>query len=101
MESAVVVEHGTMAREACRLEEERMVQEDRWREVHRMAREGQLPIPEIARRLALDRPTVRRRVQQAEWRPDRRPARRDTVLTRAAEFLRARAPAVRCLAERA
>ena len=48
MESAVVVEHGTMAREACRLEEERMVQEDRWREIHRMARVEQLPIAEIA-----------------------------------------------------
>jgi hypothetical protein len=38
MEEAAVREAVTMAPEACRLEEERMVQEDRWREIHRMAR---------------------------------------------------------------
>jgi len=60
MEAAVVKARGTMGREACRLEEERMVQEERWREVHRMAREEQLPITEIARRLDLDRKNVAR-----------------------------------------
>jgi transposase len=99
MENAVVVERGTMAPEACRLEEERMVQEDRWREVHRMAREEQLPITEIARRLDLDRKTVRRCLKQADWQPYRRPARTDTLLVEHAEFLRERAPEVRYSAQ--
>ena len=76
-----------------------MVQEDRWREVHRMAREEQLPITEIARRLDLDRKTVRRCLKQADWQPYRRPARTDTLLVEHAEFLRERAPAVRYSAQ--
>jgi transposase len=83
-----------MAPEACRLEEERMVQEERWREVHRMAREEQLPIAEIARRLDLDRKTVRRCLKQAAWQPYQRAARTDTLLAEHAEFLRERAPQV-------
>jgi transposase len=94
MEEAVVREAGTMAPEACRLEEERMVQEDRWREIHRMAREEQLPIAEIARRLDLDRKTVRRCLKQAAWRRYQREARTDTLLAEHAEFLRERAPKV-------
>jgi transposase len=83
-----------MAPEACRLEEERMVQEDRWREIHRMAREEQLPIAEIARRLDLDRKTVRRCLRQSEWQPYQRAARTDTLLVEHADFLRDRAPKV-------
>lgn len=94
MEEAVVREAGTMAPEARRLEEERMVQEDRWREIHRMARDEQLPIAEIARRLDLDRKTVRRCLRQETWRPYRRPVRTDTLLAEHAEFLRQRAPEV-------
>lgn len=94
MEEAVVREAGTMAPEARRLEEERMVQEDRWREIHRMARAEQLPIAEIARRLDLDRKTVRRCLKQPSWRPYRRPTRTDTLLVEHADFLRERAPQV-------
>jgi hypothetical protein len=83
-----------MAPEAYRLEEERMVQEDRWREIHRMAREEQLPIAEIARRLDLDRKTVRRCLKQEAWQPYQRLARTDTVLAEHADFLRERAPQV-------
>lgn len=54
-----------------------MVQEDRWREIHRMAHEEQLPIAETARRLDLDRKTVRRCLKQETWRPYQRPARTD------------------------
>jgi transposase len=99
MEEVVVRERGTMAPEAHRLEEERMVQEDRWREIHRMAREEQLPITEIARRLDLDRKTVRRCLKQSEWRPYRRPARTDTLLAEHVDFLRERAPMVRYSAQ--
>lgn len=94
MEDVVVREHGTMAPEARRLEEERMVQEARWREIHRMAREEQLSITEIARRLDLDRKTVRRCLRQVQWQPYQRPTRTDTLLAEHAEFLRERAPKV-------
>ena len=94
MEHAVVEERGTIAPEAIGLEEDRMVQEGRWREVHRMAREEQLPITEIARRLDLDRKTVRRCLQQAEWKPYQRPAACETLLSKHAEFLTDRAPKV-------
>lgn len=99
MENEIVVEHGTMGLEACRPEEERMVQEERWREVHRLAEEEQLPIAEIARRLDLDRKTVRRCLKQTAWQPYRRPERTDTLLVEHAEFLRERAPAVRYSAQ--
>src|SRR6058998_3414468 len=99
MEDVVARDRGTMGPEACRLEEERMVQEDRWREVHRMAREEQLPIAEIARRLDLDRKTVRRCLRRAAWRPYQRPTRTDTLLVEHAEFLRERAPQVRYSAQ--
>lgn len=99
MEEVAVREDGTMGLEACRLEEERMVQEDRWREVHRLAREEQLPIAEIARRLDLDRKTVRRCLKQNEWQPYLRPARVGTLLSEHAEFLRERAPVVRYSAQ--
>lgn len=94
MEEVVVREHGTMAPEARRLEEERMVQEDRWREVHRMAREEQLSTTEIASRLDLDRKTVRRCLKQSVWQSYQRPARADMLLAKHADFLRARAPKV-------
>lgn len=94
MEEVVVREHGTMALEAHHLEEERMVQEGRWREVHRMAREEQFPIAEIARRLDLDRKTVRRCLKQDAWQAYQRSARTDTLLSEHAEFLEERAPKV-------
>jgi transposase len=94
MEEVVEREAGTMVPEARRLEEERMVQEDRWREIHRMAREEQLPIAEISRRLDLDRKTVRRCLKQPQWQPYQRAARTDTLLAEHADFLRARAPKV-------
>jgi len=94
MEAIVVGEHGTMALEAHHLEEERMVQEDRWREVHRMAREEQLPITEIARRLDLDRKTIRRCLKQKDWQAYQRLPRAETLLTKHVEFLEERAPKV-------
>lgn len=99
MEEVVVHAHETLPLEACHLEEERMVQEGRWREVHRMAREEQLPIAEIARRLDLDRKTVRRCLKQDAWQPYQRPARTDTLLAEHADFMRERAPQVRYSAQ--
>ena len=94
MEEAAVDERGTMDLEACRLEEERMVQEDRWREIHRMSREEKLPIAEIARRLDLDRKTIRRCLRREQWQSYQRASRTDTLLAAHADFLRERAPAV-------
>jgi transposase len=94
MEEVVVRERGTMGFEACRLEEERMVQEDRWREIHRLAAEEQCSISEIARRLEVDRKTVRRCLRQESWQPYQRAMRSDTLLAGHADFLRTRAPRV-------
>ena len=99
MEEVVVREDGTMGPEAHRLEEERMVQEDRWREVHRMAREEHLSIAGIARRLDLDRKTVQRCLKQSQWKAYQRAPRTDTLLAEHADFLRQRAPAVRYSAQ--
>ena len=76
-----------------------MVQEDRWREVHRMAREEQLSITEIARRLDLDRKTIHRCLKRKQWQPYQRSARTGTLLAEHGEFLRERAPAVRYSAQ--
>ena len=99
MEDVAVHEHGTMGLEAHRLEQERMVNEDRWREVRRMAREKRLPISEIARPLDLDRKTVRRCLKQGEWQSYQRSPRTGTLLAEHAGFLEERAPAVRYSAQ--
>jgi transposase len=76
------------------LGEERMVQEERWQEIRRMHREDRLAVTEIARRLDLDRKTVRRCLSQERWQRYRRPERTDTLLAEHAEYLTDRAPQV-------
>jgi transposase len=71
-----------------------MVRQDRWEEIHRLANEC-VALAEIARRLDLDRKTVRRCLRQDSWQAYRRAARTDTLLAKHADFLRARAPQVR------
>ena len=71
-----------------------MVGEDRWQEIRRLHRDEQVPIAEIARRLDLDRKTVRRCLRQEAWQPYERPVRTDTLLVEHAEYLRERAPKV-------
>jgi transposase len=71
-----------------------MVGEDRWQEIRRLHQDDHVPIAEIARRLDLDRKTVRRCLRQDAWQPYERPARTDTLLAEHAEFLRERAPQV-------
>ncbi|MFN8643565.1 MAG: IS21 family transposase [Candidatus Binatia bacterium] len=71
-----------------------MVRQDRWEEIHRLAAE-RVAVAEIARRLDLDRKTVRRCLRQESWRAYRRAARPDTLLATHAEFLRERAAQVR------
>jgi transposase len=71
-----------------------MVRQDRWEEIHRLFAEG-VPISGIARRLDLDRKTVRRCLDQDRWTPYRRAERDDTLLAKHTDFLRKRAPKVR------
>lgn len=80
--------------QATHLEEGFMVGEDRWQEIRRLHRDEQVPIAEIARRLDLDRKTVRSCLRQEAWKPYERPTRTDTLLAEHAEFLRERAPKV-------
>jgi ActR/RegA family two-component response regulator len=52
-----------------------MVGQERWQEIHRLYREGRVPIAEIGRRrLELDRKTVRRCLQETTWQPYTRPS---------------------------
>lgn len=53
--------------QAIHLEEGFMVQEDRWQEIRRLHRDDHVPIAEIARRLELDRKTIRRCLRQDSW----------------------------------
>jgi hypothetical protein len=69
-----------------------MVRQERWEEIRRLFHIEGAIVSEIARRLELDRKTVRRCVAQPAWRPYRRPARTDTLL---AESRVARHPAAR------
>jgi transposase len=80
--------------QAIHLEEGFMVGEDRWQEIRRLHQDEHVPIAEIARRLDLDRKTVRSCLRREAWQPYERPARTDTLLAKHAEFLRERAPTV-------
>src|SRR2546425_11552511 len=56
-----------------------MVREDCWREIHRLFQVERYSKAEIARRLDLDRKTVRAILREAVWRPYRRRAERTDV----------------------
>src|SRR5215831_19251122 len=76
------------------LGEGRMVREDYWREVHRLFHVERRSKSEIARRLALDRKTVRGILHEAGWQPYARAARTDTLLSEHLSYLQTRAPQV-------
>jgi transposase len=71
-----------------------MVREEAWREVHRLFHVERQPKAAIARRLDLDRKTVRTILREPGWQPYRRAERGDTVLAEHIDYLRQRAPAV-------
>jgi transposase len=71
-----------------------MVREDCWREVHRLFHVERRSKAEIARRLGLDRKTVRSILRTPAWRPYARPERADTLLAEHTAYLRDRAPQV-------
>ena len=70
-----------------------MVQRERWEEIHRLAA-TQVSVSEIARRLDLDRKTVRSCLKQVAWQPYRRAPAAETLLRTHADWLRERAAAV-------
>lgn len=74
--------------------ENEMVQRERWDEIRRAYYQERQTIAAIARRLDVDRKTVRRCVRDVAWQPYRRPARADTLLAAHADWLRQRAPEV-------
>jgi len=75
-------------------EEVPMVRRERWEEIRRLWVTERVPIAEIARRLNLDRKTVRRHLHDAAWQPYQRPTRAETVLSPHADYLRERAEQV-------
>jgi transposase len=71
-----------------------MVRQERWEEMRRLSWQERVPIAEIARRLEVDRKTVRRCLQASAWRAYHRPPRADTVLAPHVAYLQERAPQV-------
>ncbi len=92
MEGDVVRSCAILPAEGWSLGEGAMIQEDRWKEIRRLHEEEGLTIAEIARRLELDRKTVRRCLREPSWRPYQRVPRADTVLAPFAENVQERAP---------
>jgi transposase len=99
MEEKEIRTHATMALEGESLQEVLMVQEDRWKEIHRLHEDGRVSIAEIGRRFDLDRKTVRRCLREDAWRPYQRALRGDTLLADHAEYLRERAAEVQYSAQ--
>ncbi len=99
MSLEIAVEVGSIGPKAIPHEEVPMVRQERWQEIRPLWIRERVPIAQIARQLDLDRKTVRRCIRDTERRAYQRPARPDTLLTPHADFLRARAPQVRCSAQ--
>jgi transposase len=76
-----------------------MVGQERWEEIRRMFLEDRTAIAEIARRLQMDRKTVRRCLSQKQWQPYRRPPKEETLLAAHADYLRERASHVQYSAQ--
>lgn len=85
---------GTIGPEVTPHREVPMVRQERWEEIRRLSFRERVPIAEIARRLELDRKTIRRCLRETEWTPYRRPPRPDTLLAPHADYLQERAPRV-------
>ena len=67
-----------------------MVGQERWEQVRQMFFEERVTIAEIARRLEIDRKTVRRCLRAQQWQPYRRAPKEETLLSAHADFLRER-----------
>src|SRR5215831_20087281 len=90
----IELEAGTIGPEVTPSREVPMVRQERWEEIRRLAFDERVAIAEIARRLELDRKTVRRCLRDSAWAAYHRPLRMDTVLAPHLDYLRERAPRV-------
>src|SRR2546428_8351781 len=95
MSIEIAVETGSIGPEVSPHQEVPMVRQERWEEIRRLWVGERVPVAEIARRLDLDRKTIRRCLRDPEWKPYRRAPRPDTLLAPHADYLRERAPRVR------
>jgi transposase len=75
-----------------------MVGQERWEQIRQMFFDEKMAIAEIARRLGMDRKTVRRWVR-TQWKPYQRAAKEERLLTAHADFLRERAAQVQYSAQ--
>ena len=73
--------------------EDRMVGEEGWQEIRRLATEQRWSVSRIARTLEVDRKTVRKWLHEP-WKPYQRAPQETTLLTTHLDFLRRRAPEV-------
>lgn len=71
-----------------------MLGRERWEEIRRLQVDERLSIAAIARRVDVDRKTVRRCIRESQWRAYRRAPVSATLLTPYADWLRVRAPEV-------
>jgi transposase-like protein len=88
------VKSGTMPAQVEQPGEQGMVGKERWETIRRVFVEERLSVSEIARRLDLDRKTVRHWAQQSELNAYGRAPRSDTRLSGHLDFVRGRAPQV-------
>jgi len=89
------VKSGTIeSREDQQPGDEAMVSKQRWELIRRLYWEERVSVSEIARRLELDRKTVRHWTRKAQWEPYNRVARSDTLLAAHEQFVRERAAQV-------
>ena len=85
---------GTMSPQVEQPGEHGMVSKERWETIRRLFVEERVSVSEIARRMDLDRKTVRRWVRQEQWKSYARATRTDTLLADHEQFVRERAPQV-------
>jgi transposase len=88
------VKSGTMSSQVEQPGEHGMVSKERWETIRRLLVEERVSVSEIARRMDLDRKTVRRWVRQEQWKSYARATRTDTLLADHEQFVRERAPQV-------
>src|SRR5438128_9033545 len=99
MSLEIAVETASIGPEVTPRQKVPMVRQERWEEIRRLWVRERVAVAEIARRLDLDRKTIRRCLRDTEWKPYRRAPRPDTVLASHAGYLRERAPQVRFSAQ--
>lgn len=93
-----VIDGQTMAPPSKSEVEAVMVGQERWEQIRRMFFDEKMAIAQIARRLGMDRKTVRRWVR-TQWKPYQRAVKEETLLTAHADFLRERASQVQYSAQ--